>query len=445
MTNSSKKIIAKNLKKENEDDNENASQSEDEPIEENEQTDEDNISEAEDPESVTENNTESESEKTSTNKKLKATKNEIEETTEKTTTLSPEELDSDEESEEKSEKVDDENEQQYTKGIEDEDKLSQETTDNTANDDAEIDLLLSKSETEITEDYLAATGEFLYLLHDYYSFALEETDSEQDENKIQELINQIESLLAHFPPRSQITDFSVIDIDKIQDFVDKYSELIKDYLAVQTQVLHTSLMSKKTELMQQASVLAYKIATNLPDRDEVSENLRLAAAKLSYYCARYVITISIKSFVQKLDYVPAIIKLAKDFIRDTIQLIKDPSTMTTKLLSNYLNNMDNNINKFSVIFGTAKNHFSTKPDAKKDIATVMTKKADNFTDISILAKKTFSSSEAILSLLSKKISNSIDQKNIPSKNSKQSLNSTNYGDKILKSRKEGKNKVPTRG
>lgn len=445
MANSSKKIIQKNLKKENEDGNENASQNEDEPIEESEQTDEDNISEAEDQESATENNTESESEKTNTNKKLKSIKNEIEETTEQTTTLSPEELDSDEESEEKSEKVDDENEQQDTKDIEEEDQLSQETTDNTANDDTEIDLLISKSETEVTEDCLIATGEFLYLLYDYYNIALEEADSEQDENKIQELINQIENLLSRFPPRSQITDFSVIDINKIQDFVDKYSELIKDYLAVQTQVLHTNLMSKKTEFMQQASVLAYKIATNLPDRDEVSENLRLAAAKLSYYCARYVITTSIKSFVKKLDYVPAIINLTKDFLRDTIQLIKDPSAMTTKLLSNYLNNIDNNMNKFSMIFGTAKNHFPTKSDAKKDIATIRTKKANNFADISTLAQKTFSSSEAILSLLSKKITNSVNQKNIPSKNSKQSMNSTNYGDKILKSREQTKNKVQTRG
>jgi hypothetical protein len=446
MANSSNKIKKQNLKKKNdEENNEDSSQNEEESNEETEQTEGDNISEADDQESVTENDTESEG-KNNNNKKVKPLKGENEEDSKKTTNSDPEKLDSEEESEEESKKLDDEeSDKEDAKEIAEEETLSKETSDNTDDNDADIDLLLTKSQAEVTEDYIAATGDFLYFLHNFCVFALENEESEHEQQKIQDLIDQINSLLPHFPTSIHIGDYSSIDPEKIQDFLDKYSDLIKNYLAVQTKVLQANLLGTKTELMQQVSVLAYTISTKLPDRDEVTENLRLAAAKLSYYCARYVITTSIKSFVQKLDYVPAIVKLAKDFIRDTIKLIQDPSTMTQKLLSNYLKNLDSNMNNLSVIFDKSNNKLSAQQDAKKDIVMVRTKKADNFGAISTIAIKTFLSSGAILSLIGKKIDNSIDQKNIPQKHSKHHPSLQNYGAKILQDRAQTKNKVKTRG
>lgn len=447
MANSSKKTKKQNLKKKNdEENNESSSQNEDESNEETEQTEGDDINETDDQESVTENDKES-GEKNNNNKKLKPVKGENEEESKKATNSDPETLDSDEESEEESKKLDDEeSSKEEAKEIDGEETLSKEIVDNTDDNDADIDLLLTKSQAEVTEDYLAATGDFLYFLHDYCSFALEDEESEDEKKEIQDLIDQINNLLPHFPTQVHFGDYSSIDPEKIQDFLDKYSGLIRDYLVVQTKVLQANLLGTKTELMQQVSVLAYKISSNLPDRDEVSENLRLAAAKLSYYCARYVITTSIKSFVQKLDYVPAVVKLAKDFIRDTIQLIKDPSIMTQKLLSNYLTNLDNNMNNLSVIFGKSKNQLSTQQAATKDIVMVRTKKSDSFGAISTIAIKTFLSSGAIMSLLGKKIDNSIDQKNITQKNSKHHIKAKNHRDKILTSRAKAKHSTnQTRG
>lgn len=422
MVNSSKKNQKQNLKKQESDDNNddssyNEEETNEEVNEETEQTDNDNITDADDKKTA-----EAETE-TDVDKKLKPGK-EATEASEKVIDNPKEEADSDEEAAEESiAKEDIEQEKDTTPKLDEEKTAPQESSDN--NDDhSDINLILYKAETEAAEDYIFATGEFLSLIQDFCSFALEDEESEHDQQNLKDLLDHINNLLSHLPPRTYEADFSLIETVKMQEFFDKYSELIKDYLALQSKVLQANLIDKKTELIQQASVLAYTISTKLPERDEMTENLRLAAAKLSYYCARYVITTSIKSFVQKLDYVPAVVKLAKDFIRDTIQLIKDPSTMTQKLLSNYFKNLDSNISNLKNILGLQKKDLAVP----KNNLIFVKKKGGGISSISTIAEKTLFCSEVMRSLLSKKINYSIESKN--------RTNHKNHREKILQSRAE---------
>lgn len=430
MANSSKKAQKQNLKKQESDDNNddssyNEEETNEEVNEETEQTEGDNVNDADEQEAV-ETKTE-----TDVDQKLKPEQGATE-SSEKTIDNPKEEADSDEEAEEETiAKEDVENEKETAPELDEEKTPPPESSDN--NDDhSDIDLMLEKAETEAAEDYIFATGEFLYLIHDFCSFALEDEESEHDQQSLKDLLDHINNLLSHLPPRAYETDFSLMEAAKMQEFFDKYSELIKDYLAVQSKVLQANLIGKKTELIQQASVLAYTLSTKLPERDEMTENLRLAAAKLSYYCARYVITSSIKSFVQKLEYAPVVVKLAKDFIRDVIKLVKDPSEMSQKLFTNYLKNIDNNISNLKNILGLK----------KKDLAVpknepISTKKKGN--SIVSITEKTFLSSEWMLSMLSKKIHHSIEPKN--------QANRKNHRDKILQSRAEKQKnpQVTTRG